>query len=245
MDKCAEGQTIMIDVRLLGAILIFICVLVIPYASAQQSTGTLNVYLKNEKNERVAPEGISLKMYMDQQKTVFREITIENNPFSVSSLPLKHNYRIEVYVNSMYADVGYVTMQQTNQNLDISIKNAGGLLLNVFYKDGETPLPNAQVWIKSQDGKVWSYSETAQNGQTIRAWLYPTTNESFYYAEVTLGPGLKFIYTPIKLQPGIAQDFKVVTNWPVVVDKLFPVEVYNSTKNKVTRQDGSFIAELY
>ncbi|MEM3025125.1 MAG: polysaccharide deacetylase family protein [Candidatus Nitrosotenuis sp.] len=235
----------MINVRLV-AILICMCVLVIPYASAQESTGTLSVYLKNEKNERVAPDGISIKVYMDQQKTVFREIAlVESNPFSISSLPLKHNYRIEVYVNSMYAEVGYVTMQQTNQNLDISIKNAGGLLLNVFYKDGETPLSGAQVWIKSQDGKVWSYSETAQNGQTIRTWLYPTTNESFYYAEVTLGPGLKFIYTPIKLQPGIAQDFKVVTNWPVVVDKLFPVEVYNSTKNKVTRQDGSFIAELY
>lgn len=245
MDQCTEGKTIMINVYV-AAILLGMCVVAMPYVWAQESTGTLNVYLKNEKNERAAPDGISIKVYMDQQKTVFKEIAaIENNPFSISSLPLKHNYRIEVYVNSMYADVGYVTMQQTSQNLDISIKNAGGLLLNIFYKDGETPLPGAQVWIKSNDGKVWSYSETAQNGQTIRAWLYPTTNNGFYYAEIMLGRGLQYIYTPIKLQPGIAQDFKVVTNWPVVVDKLFPVEVYNSTKNKVTKQDGSFIAELY
>ncbi|MEW6043813.1 MAG: polysaccharide deacetylase family protein [Thermoproteota archaeon] len=235
----------MIELRLV-VLLLGLCVIAVPYAAAQESTGMLSVYLKNEKNERVAPVGISIKVFMDQQKTVFREISsIENNPFSISSLPLKHNYRIEVYVNSMFADVGYVTLQQNNQNLEISIKNAGGLLLNVFYNDGETPLPGAKVWIKSQDGKSWSYSETAQNGQTIRAWLYPTTNESFYYAEVSLGPGLQFTHTPIKLQPGIAQDFKVVTKWPVVVDKLFPVEVYNSTKNKVTRQDGSFIAELY
>ncbi|HXG73309.1 MAG TPA: polysaccharide deacetylase family protein [Candidatus Nitrosotenuis sp.] len=235
----------MIDIRL-ATILVVACVMAVPYASAQESTGTLSVYLKNEKNERAAPDGVSIKVYMDQQKTVFREIAaIESNPFAIPSLPLKHNYRIEIYVNSMYADVGYVTMQQPNQNLEISIKNAGGLLLNVFYKDGETPLQGAQVWIKSQDGKTWSYSETAQNGQTIRTWLYPTTNNGFYYAEVSLGRGLQFVYTPIKLQPGIAQDFKVVTNWPVVVDKLFPVEVYNSTKNKVTRQDGSFIAELY
>ncbi|WP_100182250.1 polysaccharide deacetylase family protein [Candidatus Nitrosotenuis aquarius] len=232
--------------RLIFAMLIVLAAGLIAPAFAQEKTGNVDVYIKNEKNERVTPEGITVKVYKNQEKTPIQEInSLQTNPFTISSLPLDQRYSIEVYANSMYATTEFIDLKK-NTSIEIPIKNAGGLLLNIYYKDGETPLPGAKVWIKSHDGKWWSYSETAQNGQAIRAWLYPTTKlDDHYFAEISLGQNLKYIYTPIKLEAGIAQDLKIVTKWPVIVDKSFPVEVYNNTKNKVTKQDGSFVAQLY
>jgi peptidoglycan/xylan/chitin deacetylase (PgdA/CDA1 family) len=232
-------------VVLLAILLVFSIGLALP-AFAQEKTGSIDVYLKNEKNERVTPEGITIKVYKNQEKSPIQELTsIPTNPFTLPSLPLDQRYSIEVYSNSMYATTEFLDLKK-NVSIEIPIKNAGGLLLSVYHKDGETPLSGAKVWIKSYDGKWWSYSETAQNGQAIRAWLYPTTRVSdYYFAEISLGPNLKYVHSPIKLEPGIAQDLKIVTKWPVIVDKSFPVEVYNNTKNKVTKQDGSFVAQLY
>jgi peptidoglycan/xylan/chitin deacetylase (PgdA/CDA1 family) len=228
-----------------AVLLVLFVGLTIP-AFAQEKTGNIDVYIKNEKNERVTPEGITIKVYKNQDKNPIQELaSIPTNPFTLPSLPLDQRYSIEVYSNSMYATTEFVDLKK-NTSIEIPIKNAGGLLLTVYHKNGETPLAGAKVWIKSYDGKWWSYSETAQNGQAIRAWLYPTTRiGDNYFAEISLGQNLKYIHTPIKLEPGIAQDLKIVTKWPVILDKSFPVEVYNNTKNKVTKQDGSFVAQLY
>jgi peptidoglycan/xylan/chitin deacetylase (PgdA/CDA1 family) len=69
--------------------------------------------------------------------------------------------------------------------------------------------------------------------------------DDYYYTEVILGPNLKYIHKPIKLLPGIAQEFKVITKWPTIVDNQIMVEVYNNTKNKVTKQDGKFVAQIF
>jgi len=229
----------------LFAILLVISVGILVPAFALEKTGSIEVYIKNEKNERVTPEGITVKVYKNLNKIPLQEISLTTNPFTISSLPLNQRYGIEVYSNSMYADTEFVDLT-ADTTLEFPIKNSGGLLLNIYYKDGQTPLSGAKVFIKSPDDKWWSYSETAQNGQTIRAWLYPTTKlDDHYLAEISLAPGLKYVYRPIKLEPGIAQDIKIVTDWPVVIDKSFPIEVYNDTKNRVTKQDGLFVAELF
>lgn len=234
-------------IKLIFLVLAGCFIAVLPAAFAQQNTGTLDVFIKNENNDRVFPQGVLVKIYKDLEQTPTQEIlSLENNPFSVSSLPLGHRYKVEIYVNNMYAGVGFIDLQQSKQNLEITIKNFGGMRLNVFYKDGQTPLSGAYVVIKSHDGKSWHTSSTDQFGNSIRAWLYPSVKDGdYYYAEISLGPGLKFTSLPIKLQPSVAQEFKVVTAWPTIIDKLITVEVYNSTKTKVTKQDGEFVAQLF
>ncbi len=232
---------------LVFAALAVVFVAMTPATFAQQNTGTIDVFIKSENNDRVFPQGISIKVYRDLEKSPIQEIpTLENNPFSLTSLALGHRYSIEVYVNSMYAGVGFVDLQKSKQNVEITIKNTGGMRLNVFYKDGQTPLADAYVVIKSQDGKSWHTSNTDQYGNSIRAWLYPSIKDgNYYYAEISLGPNLKFTSSPIKLQPALAQEFKVVTSWPTIIDKLFTIEVYNSTTTKVTKEDGEFVAQLF
>ncbi|TBR24445.1 MAG: hypothetical protein EPO63_03895, partial [Candidatus Nitrosotenuis sp.] len=220
----------------------------IPAVSYQeQNTGSVEVTIKNENGDRVTPDSLSVKVYQDFSNVPFKEITsLLDNPFVVDSLPLGHKYKFEVYMNDLYGDAAFIDLQKSPGKLEIIIKNTGGLRLSVFYSDGETPLANAGVWIKSSDGKIWGYSATDENGQTLRVWLYPTMKDTdYYYAEVLLGPGLKYTQTPIKLLPNVAQELKVVTNWPTIVDKLITVEVYNSTKAKVGKPDGEFVAQLY
>jgi len=225
------------------ALLIFI-----PAASYQeQSTGSVEVTIKNENGDRVATESLSVKVYQDFTDVPFKEITsILDDPFTVDSLPLGHKYKFEVYMNSLYGDAAFVDLQKSQSKIEIIIKNTGGLRLSVFYGDGEAPLANAGVWVKSSDGKIWGYSGTDENGQTLRMWLYPTIKDTdYYYAEVSLGPGLSYVQTPIKLLPNVAQELKVVTKWPTVVDKLITAEVYNTTKTRVGKSDGEFVAQLY
>ncbi|MEM2160252.1 MAG: polysaccharide deacetylase family protein [Candidatus Nitrosotenuis sp.] len=233
--------------KILFLIFVFTCVVVIPSAFAEEKTGSLDLFIKNENNDRVYPQSVSLKVYQDLGTKPIREIqSFEANPLTISPLPINHRYKIEVYMNSMYAGTNFIDMKKEKETLEITIKNTGGMQFSIFYNDGETPLQNAGVWIKSADGKPWSYSETDKDGKTIRVWLYPTIKEGdYYYVEVSLGPGLKYIEPTIKLQPNTAQDFKIITKWPKILDKLVTVEVYNNTKNKVTKQDGSFVVQLY
>lgn len=232
--------------RLIAVVVGLCFVAMFPAAFAQQSTGTIDVFIKSENNDRVFPQGVTIKVFKDLESLPIQEIlSVENNPLSISSLPLGHRYSIEVYVNSMYAGVGFVDLQKSKQSTEITIKNMGGMRLNVFYNDGQTPLSGAFVVIKSQDGKSWHTSNTDQFGNSIRAWLYPSIKDNnYYFAEISLGPNLKFTTLPIKLQSSVAQDFKIVTTWPTIIDKLITVEVYNSTKTKVTKQDGEFVAQL-
>ncbi|WKT57366.1 polysaccharide deacetylase family protein [Candidatus Nitrosotenuis chungbukensis] len=219
----------------------------VPVISYQQNTGSVEVTIRNENGDRVTPDLLSVKVYQDFSSVPFKEITsLIDNPLVVDSLPLGHRYKFEVYMNSLYGDVAFVDLQKSQDKVEIVIKNPGGIRLSVFYGDGETPLTNADVWIKSFDGKSWGYSGTDESGQTLRMWLYPTMKDTdYYYAEIALGPDLKYVQTPVKLLPNVAQELKVVTQWPTVVDKLITIEVYNTTNTKVAKSDGEFIAQLY
>lgn len=229
-------------------VMISVFFIFIPIASYQQeNTGSVKVIVVNENGDRVDPDILSVKVYQDFNTTPFREISrVTENPIMINLLPIGHDYKFEIYMNSMYGDVGYVELEKDTDQVKIVIRNAGGIRLSVFYNDGETPLPNANVWIKSFDGKIWGYSNTDTEGKTVRMWLAPTTKDSDYYlAEITLGPDLKYVQTPVSIHPGVAQEIIVTTKWPKSINKLITVEVYNSTSKKVSKPDGKFLVQLF
>ncbi|HET8720266.1 MAG TPA: polysaccharide deacetylase family protein, partial [Candidatus Nitrosotenuis sp.] len=246
MDECKEGKTVMMSHNILLVFSAAMLLFALYPAFAQEQTGTLEVFIKNESNDRAPPENTFVKIYQDQNTVPYQTLDpLESNPFK-TSLPMGHSYKVEVYVDSIYAGVAFANMNQNQVKLDIPIRNSGGIRLTVYYSDGYTPFPNVQVLIKSPDGKLWGSSDTDENGQTIRSWLQSTIRQDdHYYAEIVLGPKLKYVFSPLNIQPNVSQEVKVVTNWPKLVDKLITVEVYNSTKNKVTMQDGSFVAQLF
>ncbi|MBM2852787.1 MAG: hypothetical protein HW420_1334, partial [Candidatus Nitrosotenuis sp.] len=211
-----------------------------------EQTGSIELEVKNDAGDRLPEKDISLKIFKDFEKTPLLEIpSLPSNPYLISSLPIGHKYKIEVYMNSMYGDIDYVDLQKSQQHFDFTIPNAGGMRLTIFYNDGQTPLVNSQVTLKSHDNKIWGYSTTDTNGQTNRFWIQPVGKDTdYYFAEISLDPNLKFRSEPIKLQPITSQEFKIVTKWPNVIDKSITIEVYNNTKNKTSKSDGMFAAVL-
>lgn len=79
----------------------------IPQVFAQEKTGTIELFLKNENGDRVSPFDISVKVFKNLETKSFLEIhQIDTNPLQIPSLQLGQRYKIEVYVNNMYADTG-------------------------------------------------------------------------------------------------------------------------------------------
>ena len=111
---------------------------------------TIQIEIKYTNGDRVDFSEIKIKVYQDFDKTPILEKKLENNPDFIS-LPENHRYKIEVFVNGMYADVGYVQSLTTSTELEIKIPLSGGIKFNIFYNDGETPIEGARIVIKSND----------------------------------------------------------------------------------------------
>ena len=249
MDKCKKNRSVKIDLLHMKKIIALFFVLVLfPIPTyGQQETGSIEADIKFTNADRADSYGMVLKIYQDFNKTPYKIIeSLPSNPFNITSLPLGHKYTVEVYVNSMYAGVGYVNLQTNQQRLDMSIPLSGGMRFNVFFKDGTTPLAGATVLIKSYDRKQWGERVTDDQGKTQRLWIQSTTRDSDYYvADIILGSDINYTYSSVKLSPGNPQEYKVVTPWPSIVNELVTSHVYKSTYSKVTKSDGNFVVELY
>lgn len=214
---------------------------------AQQSTGLIEVDLKYQSGDRIdSLEPVTLMVYQDSGTKPYKEIlSITSNPFIITSLPTGHLYKIEAYINSMYAGVGILNLQKSQDKLEMIVPSTGGIRLTVLYSDDQTPIPGAVVSLKSADKKQWSLDVTDALGQTVRMWLAPTIKDSdSYTAEIILGPDLVYTQPQVKILKDVAQEVKVVTKWPKIVDALVTVQVYKTPTTKVSLSDGKFFVEM-
>ncbi len=244
MNECLSKKQIIKCMTLFFLVLI---VLQPIFIYADQGIGALEIDVKYTNGDRADYSSMTVKVYQDFNTVPFKEITpLSANPYNIVSLPIGHKYKVEVYANGMYATTGYMDLQSTQQVLPLTMPLPGGMRFSVFYNDGLTPLEGANISIKSQDGKQWAQSMTDNNGQTIRFWVQSTNLENNYYiAGVSIGENLLYTYSPVSLQPGISQEFKIVTPWPPMVNSLLTAEVFKDSSNMVTSADGNFLVVLY
>jgi hypothetical protein len=214
--------------------------------NGELKTGTLRIDLMSVGGERADYHGTSLKIYQDNSNVLFETIgSLSGNPCNIS-LPLGHSYKIELYVTSMYATVGYATVDNDNQELQLNIPATGSARLTVMYNDGITPINNATVSIRSGDGtyQYWTNSTTDESGNTIRFWLQPTIlNNEYYVANILIGNDLTYRF-PFNILPGTSNDAKVITSWPNELPPL-TVSVYKSDYQKVSKSNGDFVVQVY
>ncbi|HJT09512.1 MAG TPA: polysaccharide deacetylase family protein, partial [Candidatus Nitrosotalea sp.] len=189
---------------------------------------------------------ISMKIYQDNSQVPYREIeSLSGNPFNIVSLPLGHQYKIEVYANGMHAAVRYVDLEQPQQTLDVAIPLSGGMRVNVLYNDKTTPIANSTVTISSGDNKTWATGTTDAKGQTLRFWLSPTTDQSDHYmADIKIGKTLSYSYSSVFLLPGISQEVSIITPWPPIINGLITVKLYENQSAVVSPSDGTFSVKL-
>ena len=227
--------------------IIFCLVLLHSNLSYSDNTSSITVQVKDTLSDMVTlTDSMYFLVYQDFSATPFKRIDAQiTNPYTISGLLPGHHYRVEVYVHNIWSGVGYVDLKNSPASLDLTIPLTGGMRFNIFYNDGYTPIPNARVGIQSQDGKMWVNSVTDSKGSTTPYWLESTARDQDYYmAHITIAKSVSYTYQPIKLAPGILQDFKIVTPWPAVVSNLILASVYNGTK-KVSTDDGKFFVEIY
>lgn len=226
---------------------VFVLILLVPLTSYGQQTGTLEIDLKTMSGEMTDYHGMILKIYQNNGKIPFVTIdSLQGNPYKIS-LPVGYQYKVEVYANSMYANVGYVDLQDSNEKIDLVMPNSGSVLFTAVYNDGTTPIDNATVMVKSGNGtyEYWTPSATNEDGSTIRFWLEPTiANDDHYIANISIGSNLSYSYSPVNILPGTSNNIKIVVPWPSVVPPLV-ASVYKSPLQKISKSDGDFVVQLY
>ena len=224
----------------IGMILLIMTIVFPINLGYSQESGIVQIEVKYTNGDRADFYGMSLIIYQDYNKQPILKKEMVNNPDSIS-LPKDHRYKIEVYANGMYGDVGYVDLNSNQEKINITIPLSGGLQFNVFYKDGQTPIKSATVSIKSHDGTQWRLGKTNDQGDTIRYWIQSTTKDSDYYtADVYLGEVYLTTLTQIKLIPGLTKDQKIIVPIPAIVNDLITVSLYKTEFEKITKQDGDF-----
>lgn len=197
-----------------------------------EQNGSLTMNLKYIAGDRVSASQTSLKIYRDFDRTPYMQLqSLSRNPYTVTSLPLFHQYKIETYVGGMLSSTNLVTLDKPEQDLDVNIPNGGSVLVSVYYSDGQTPITNASVSIRSQDNKTRETGITDPDGLVSKFYLPSTIAYGNYYVvNAQINNHLKFSSTPITLQPDDGNEVKLIAPWPSVIQNLVTVKVYNQTK---------------
>ena len=220
----------------------------IPVPSFADTSGSIAVTLVYTNGDTADYWPVSLTIYQDSSQTPYKVIeSITGNPFNIVSLPINHQYKIVAYANSMYSSVAYVDLQQQQQDVTVNLPLPGGMRINAFYSDGLTPIANATVDVRAaQDNKTWGHSITNADGDSLRFWIEPTTSPGDHYiVDVHIGNHLAYSYSPVYLRPGIAQEIKITTNWPPIVNSLVTAKVLDAQSHLIVPTDGKFSVSLF
>jgi hypothetical protein len=221
----------------LGALSILLSLIVSLGSAYSEESSSLQIEIKYTNGDRIDAYQTTYKVYQDYDKTPIMEKELEENPETIS-LPTNHKYKVEVYVNGMYSEVGYVELKESSEKLDINIPLPGGIKFHVFFADGETPIENAIVKIKSHQDEIQRTANTNENGDTMRYWLQSTSLlDDYYVAEVYYDEFLLTSVSNIKLQQGISQEQKIVVPIPDIVEELIIFRLFDTSNEKILNND--------
>ena len=205
---------------------------------------SLQIEVKYTNGDRIDAYQTNYIIYQDSEKNPFLEKKLETNPETVT-LPKDHRYKVEVYVNGMFSEVGYVELKNSLEKLEVNIPLPGGLKFNVFFEDGETPIDGATVIIKSNNGQEQKVGKTDDLGQTMRYWLQSTNlKDDYYVVEVYFDEFLLTSVSNIKIHQGIAQEQKIIVPIPSTVEDLLVFYLHDTESNKILKNNENYSVML-
>jgi peptidoglycan/xylan/chitin deacetylase (PgdA/CDA1 family) len=214
-------------------------------ANADQGTGSIILNVKYHSGDIAETRYMSMQVFQDTSPIPYINRTaVISLPYTITSLPLNHQYKVEVFEDNMHSGYGIVDLRNNQQNLDLTIPRNIQMSFFVYYNDGVTPINGATVTLKSNDGVVRAHSVTDVNGQ-VKNFIEPASTDpsDFYYAEVTLGSNLLFKYSPI-LAVTADREYDIKTDWPSVVSNTIVVQVYKTPQKLVDASDGNLGVEI-
>ena len=232
-----------IESIVLFALVTFVLIISYDYAYAEESQ-TVEVLIKYRNGDVADYNGMKLLVYQDFDKSVFLEKQLESNPYFIT-VPENHKYKIEVYANGVYAGVEFIQVNTNSEEIEFRIPLSGGVKFDIFYEDGFTPIEGVRVVIKSNDNTEWKQGITNKQGETLRFWIQSTTlSEDYYIADIYLGDLFLKSHYPIKLQPGLSIDKKIIINMPEIVEDGLTLDLYKDATTKISTSDGEFTVTL-
>ena len=206
--------------------------------------GAIEIQVKDWTGDLIDPSDTKIIIYQDKN-SVFKTVQLSTNPIIIEEIPQEHNYSFEVIRHGIHIDTSNSILLNSNlEKTVLTIPPVGGIKFKIFYNDGYTQIPNAKIIVRSTDNAPIISTFTNTEGQTQRYWLQSTDPDEFYFAEISLGTGISYIYSPIRIASEISRDIKITTPWPSIIDKLITVSIYKEDK-KITKDDGNFVVELY
>jgi peptidoglycan/xylan/chitin deacetylase (PgdA/CDA1 family) len=215
--------------------------LFIPIASSySEELESLQLEVKYTNGDRRDAFQTNYIVYQDFSSTPFLEKKMDANP-EILFLPENHRYKIEIFVDGLYSESGYVDLKSTPEKLDIHIPLPGGIQLNVFYDDGETPVNNAKVILLSKNGDQLGSANTNAEGKTLRYWLQPTLLEDdFYKLDIYVDDLLATSIKNIKIFTGTSVSQKIIIPVPEVVEELLTFRLFNTNSQMILKSDGDY-----
>ncbi|MCV0367053.1 MAG: pentapeptide repeat-containing protein, partial [Nitrosopumilus sp.] len=218
----------------------------IPITSfSQEDVKSITVEIKSLLGDRLDTYQTVLKIYQDDNTTPIQIIEFpQTNPIKIDGLPSGHSYKIETYVTGILSDITKIH-DETETTIHIPLQ--GGMTFSILYEDGQTPIKNAKISIKSQDGKVWQQDIVGTDGKSKKFWLQSNNLvDDHYIVEVTLDQSLTFTNPEqITIFPNIQGEIKIKTPWPAIVDDLITVSLYKDSTQKIDYSNGKYIVELF
>ncbi len=204
-----------------------------------EETQIIEIEIKYTNGDRADFSGTKIIVYQDFNKIPILEKKLTGNPNSIS-VEKYHKYKIEVYVNGIYADVGYIQLDDSPVKMNINIPMSGGIQFEIYYKNGVTPIKDATFVLKSFDNTEIERVITNEEGQTSRYWIQSTVRaEDHYIAEVYWGNLLLKSVSSIKIQPNVSVNQKIITSIPEIVEELIKVNLFDGSK-KIKSSDGDY-----
>lgn len=205
-----------------------------------EETGQLELEVHYTNGDIADYNSMKFVIYQDFDKTPIMTVSATGNPHFVE-LPINHNYKVEVYVNDIYASVNYIELSEKSEKLKINIPLSAGLKIKVFYNDRLTPIEDATVVIKSNANTELRRTLTNDNGETQRFWIQSTTKSDEYYIADVYLDGIFLLSEPqIRLLPGQQLDHKITAKIPKVIQELFTISIYKNAVNKIVSSDGNY-----
>lgn len=227
--------------------LISITLLSLSSISYAEDLAQVEIDVKNSNGDRTGSSNVVFKVYQYTKDTLYTELKPKSNyPYFVASLPVDHKYRLEGFVNGIFAGSLIIDIKNNYEQIDFVLPKSSGMNLQILYNDKQTPIAGAAVNIKNQDGKILRKDFSDKYGYTLSFSSLPTIREGdFYQVEVSIAENITYTYSPVKLQPGFTKDIKITMPWPKVVDSLITVYAYDNSLQPITSDDGNYVAELY
>ena len=209
------------------------------------SESDLEIEIKDWEGELLGPYGLKAIIYQDGNFEYKQIIELEKNPFLITDLEKKAQYRIEIIGDGMVIGEKNFSLEKQKGPLLIQTAPGGSIKFQIMYNDGFSPINNVQINLKSNNEEFSTDFFTNREGKTSKIWLQATRDKQEYYsAEITIDDSISYVYSPIKISPGISSELKIYTPWPKKIESLITVSLFENGEKIKSEEGKKFLINL-